>query len=143
MKLHGVARLDANVPSEDVSKTAKCRNAGAEGREKVEELERKIRDLEITNRVKEQFIGLLEKDREKLSAERENYVQEVIAQSRRLGQLEVQVRQLGAPSERVRAFDMGMEIPSPFETKAELFQSIFLTFAGGKGLDRRGFNRGL
>ena len=64
-----------------------------------EVLRLKVRDLEITNRVKDQFIGMLEKDREKLASERENYVRELMGQSHRIGQLETRLLQTGAPAD--------------------------------------------
>jgi hypothetical protein len=65
--------------------------------EGIRDLRRKITDLEITNRVKEQFVEMLQKDRERIVGEREGYVRELMAQSRRIGELETQVLQLGAP----------------------------------------------
>lgn len=56
---------------------------------------RKITDLEITNRVKEQFVELLQQERERMSREREGYVRELMAKSHRIGELETQVLQLG------------------------------------------------
>lgn len=65
--------------------------------ESIRELHRKITDLEITNRVKEQFVEMLQKERERMMDEREGYVRELITQSHRIGALETQVLQLGAP----------------------------------------------
>ena len=65
--------------------------------ESIRDMRRKITDLEITNRVKEQFVDLLQKERERMMGERDGYVRELMAQSRRIGELETQVLQLGAP----------------------------------------------
>lgn len=88
----------ASAPIEDVPKSAERSSRRAEDTEGADALQAKIRDLEITNRVKDQFIGMLEKDREKLLGERENYVRELIGQSRRIGELESQLLQIGAGS---------------------------------------------
>lgn len=60
----------------------------------------KIRDLEITNRVKDQVIGMTEKERDRLMDERENRVRELMTQSHRIGQLETQLLQLEASEVR-------------------------------------------
>ena len=65
--------------------------------EDTETLHLRLRDLEITNRVKDQFIGRLEKDRENFAAERERYVRQLMTQSHQIGQLETKLLQLGAP----------------------------------------------
>ena len=57
----------------------------------------KLRDLEINNRVKDQVIERLEKDREAFNEERQRYVAQLIGQSRKVGELESQLLQLGAP----------------------------------------------
>ena len=85
-----------SAPANDAPKTSERSSRHAEDTEAVEALRAKLRDSEITNRVKDQFIGMLEKDREKLAAERENYVRELIGQSHRIGQLESQLLQLGS-----------------------------------------------
>lgn len=63
--------------------------------EDVRDLRRKIIDLEITNRVKEQFVEILQQERERFTGERDSYVRELMTQSRRIGELETQVLQLG------------------------------------------------
>ena len=87
-----------SAPANDAPKTSERSSRHSEDMEAVEALRAKLRDSEITNRVKDQFIGMLEKDREKLAAERENYVRELIGQSHRIGQLESQLHQIGAPA---------------------------------------------
>ncbi len=64
----------------------------------IRDLWRKITDLEITNQVKEQYVELLQQERGRLVGEREGYVRELMAQSRRIGELETQVLQLGPPA---------------------------------------------
>ena len=89
----------ASDSADEIPKAAERTAPVAEESDAIEALRVKVRDLEITNRVKDQFIDILEKDREKLANERENYVRELMGQSHRIGQLETQILQLGAPAE--------------------------------------------
>ena len=57
-------------PVEEVKSIRKT----SEGSEGIEELRGKLRDLEITNRVKDHFIERLEKDREAFGETRQRYV---------------------------------------------------------------------
>lgn len=73
------------------------KRAGSEAED--DSLRAKLRDLEITNRVKDQFITMLEGDRKRLMDEREQYVRELMAQSRQIGELETRlVHQIPASS---------------------------------------------
>ena len=87
---------EKKIPNASEEKQAPKTASTASGNE-MESIERKVRDLEITNRVKDQFIGMLEKDRERLVGEREGYVRELMSQSRHIGELETRLLQLGAP----------------------------------------------
>jgi len=58
--------------------------------------EAKIRDLEITNRVKDHYIERLEKQIDAFDRERQHYVEQLMNSSHRLGELEVRL-QLSAP----------------------------------------------
>jgi hypothetical protein len=58
---------------------------------RVKELELKIRDLEITNRVKDQFIGMKDKFIEQLQQEQRNIIERLIDSSHRIGQLEIKL----------------------------------------------------
>lgn len=89
----------AATPGNEVPKGAERAAPSAGEGDALETLRVKVRDLEITNRVKDQFIGMLEKDREKLASERENYVRELMGQSHRIGQLETRLLQIGAPAD--------------------------------------------
>lgn len=84
---------------ERVRKASEEDPAPAEDREEIGLLRTKLRDLEITNRVKDQVIGMMEKERDRLIDERENHVHELMSQSYRIGQLETEVKQLGAPND--------------------------------------------
>ncbi len=98
--------------------------------ERMKELEKAVRDLEITNRAKDYFIDRLEADRERFAAERERWMQQLVTQSRTIGQLETQLLQLEAPKERVGRDQIppvkvhNVEVvdthePSPYEHVAE------------------------
>jgi predicted RNase H-like nuclease (RuvC/YqgF family) len=69
----------------------------SEGSEEIEELQGKVRNLEIANRVKDQVIEKYEKDLEGFDKERQGYVSKLMAQSRQMGILETQLLQLDAP----------------------------------------------
>jgi hypothetical protein len=64
------------------------------GHRELDELRKENFDLKITNRAKDQFIDLLQKERSEFSSERERYVQQLVAASRHLGELEQRLLQL-------------------------------------------------
>lgn len=68
---------------------------GSNNNSAMEALEWKLRDLEITNKVKDQVIQKLEK-------EQERFVDKLMASSHRIGVLETKLLQLGAPNEEDR-----------------------------------------
>jgi len=84
---------DAQAKDESVPKHA-------ERADEDDSLHTKLRDSEITNRVKDQVIKMLEDERKRLMDERENYVHELMAQSRQIGELETRLLQIGAPVRR-------------------------------------------
>jgi hypothetical protein len=57
---------------------------------KVQELEREIMDLKITNRGKDMFI-------EQLKSERTGFFEKLLLSNRTVGQLETKLRQLNEP----------------------------------------------
>ncbi|HEV2452926.1 MAG TPA: hypothetical protein VGY98_01605 [Verrucomicrobiae bacterium] len=63
------------------------------------ELELQIRDLEITNRVKDQVIGMKDKFIEQLQQEQRNYIERLIDSSHRIGQLEAKLLEIESPSD--------------------------------------------
>lgn len=65
---------------------------GSHANSGMETLEWKLRDLEITNKVKDQVIQKLEK-------EQQRFVDKLMASSHRIGVLETKLLQLGAPRE--------------------------------------------
>jgi len=62
------------------------------------ELELQIRDLEITNRVKDQVIGMKDKFIEQLQQEQRNFIERLIDSNHRIGQLETKLLQIESPA---------------------------------------------
>ncbi len=89
--------IPTNTAAEEVRNTSEPDSRPAENAGETDTLRNKLRDLEITNRVKDQVIGMMEKERDRLMSERENYVHELMGQSHRIGQLETQLLQLDGP----------------------------------------------
>jgi hypothetical protein len=65
------------------------------GHRELDELRKENLDLKITNRAKDQYIDLLQKERSEFAGERERHVQQLVAASRQLGELEQRLLQLG------------------------------------------------
>ena len=61
------------------------------------ELQKQVRDLEITNRVKDGIIDMLQKERERFGEERKGYIAQMVDGSRKIGELESMLHQLEAP----------------------------------------------
>ena len=64
---------------------------------RVKGLEQEIMDLKITNKGKDYFITQLKEDREQFVRERETFVQQLMTQNHRIGELETKLLQLEAP----------------------------------------------
>ena len=64
---------------------------------RLKELELENRDLMITTRAKDMFIEQLRKDREDFVKERQQFVDQLISSSRRIGELETKLLQIEAP----------------------------------------------
>ena len=62
-------------------------------------LQQKIIDLTITNRVKDQVIGIKDQLITELQERDRNYVERLIATGHRIGELETQLKQLNAPDQ--------------------------------------------
>jgi len=69
--------------------------------ERIKELERENLDLKITNRGKDYFVDELKKEREFFETVRQQMTQQLIAQSERVGELQVKLHQLEAPRQAV------------------------------------------
>jgi hypothetical protein len=67
----------------------------------IREMESEIMDLRITNRAKDMFIQQLQEDRQQIVKEREGFIGKLIKFTRKVGQLETQVLQLGGKSDAV------------------------------------------
>lgn len=85
-----------NPPVKEIPNPSEPVRKGSADLAEMKDLELKIRDLEITNRVKDQFIGMLEKERVEFQKERQGYVERLISSSRELGQLHTQLTMLGS-----------------------------------------------
>jgi hypothetical protein len=72
-------------------------------------LELKVRDLEITNRAKDYFIEQWQKERDSFNDERQKYVTNLMSFSRKVGELETKLHQLGAPT-RPNELPQGSEL---------------------------------
>jgi hypothetical protein len=70
-----------------------------EADEEVKALRQEIFDLKITNRGKDYFIEQLQKEREAFTEERQRYVEDLMRFNRRVGELELQLKQIEAPSD--------------------------------------------
>lgn len=78
------------------SETASRSDTG--GSERADELIRQNRDLEIATRAKDFYIERLEKERDSFNDERQRYVGQLMSFSKKVGELETQLLQLGASS---------------------------------------------
>lgn len=91
--------------------------------EETRDLRRKVMDLEITNRVKEQLLTRLNDELIRKDEERRTYIERLIADSRRIGELESQVLQLGAPVQSKydlpKPADSFRAVPHDMETTRE------------------------
>jgi hypothetical protein len=87
-----------NEPAEPVGSVPKDavtgRSAGVDEPAHARELELQIRDLEITNRVKDQVISMKDKFIEQLQQEQRDYIERLIDSSHRVGQLETKLLQI-------------------------------------------------
>jgi hypothetical protein len=92
-----------NTPSEPVGSVPKEpeRRSGqpADSREpgRIKELELQVRDLEITNRVKDQVIGMKDQQIGQLQQEQRDYIERLIDSGHRIGELETKLLQLEGP----------------------------------------------
>lgn len=87
-----------NIP-QDAERHAKRSTSHAEAEsDQVRELEHKVKDLEINNRVKDRYIEKLKEDSEGFAMERQRYVAELMSSSRKLGELETKLLQIESPS---------------------------------------------
>lgn len=77
--------------------------------QELSDLRRKVMDLEITNRVKEQLLTRLNDELINKDEERRTYIERLISDSRRIGELQSQLLQLGAPAQTA-------SLPKPAET---------------------------
>lgn len=79
-------------------------------RNQQRELDLKLRDLEITNRVKDKHIEMLEKERERFNDERQSYVTQLVGLSRQIGEAEQRLLQDG---KNASVLDYNSHQPTP------------------------------
>lgn len=82
---------DASEPLAQVDEPA-----GADTYE-IKSLRQEIVDLKITNRGKDYFIEQLQKEREAFADERQRYLEDLMRFNRRVGELELQLKQIESP----------------------------------------------
>jgi hypothetical protein len=99
----------------DAETAAPHRTRRESDREQAREFDLKLRDLEITNRVKDKHIEMLEKERERFNEERQQYVTQLIGMSRLAGDMERRLLQLG---------ERKPEPERPTEVESELAHSL-------------------
>ena len=68
--------------------------------DEVQDLRRKVMDLEITNRVKEELLRRAQTQLDQADEERKTYIERLIAGSRKIGELETHLLQLGSGDTR-------------------------------------------
>ena len=68
--------------------------------DEIHDFRRKIMDLEITNRVKEELLRRIQTQLEQADDERKAYIERLIADSRKIGELETRLLQLGSGETR-------------------------------------------
>ncbi len=66
--------------------------------DRIRELEREVMDLKITNRGKDYFIDQLKQQQQGMAEERKELVGQLMTVNRHLGELEMQLLQLGQPA---------------------------------------------
>ena len=100
----GTVLKDAERPS------GQSADSGERGR--VKELELQVRDLEITNRVKDQVIGMKDQQIGQLQQEHRDYIERLIDSGHRIGELETKLLQLEGPSAEKAEFRTKLKVTS-------------------------------
>jgi len=93
-KFNEPSEPNGNVPKDAVTPRSAVVGEAAQTRE----LELQIRDLEITNRVKDKIIGMKDKFIEQLQQEQREYIERLIESSHHIGQLETKLLQIESPA---------------------------------------------
>jgi hypothetical protein len=86
-------------PSEN-PQSASAQDSTAPANE-VAELEKQIFDLSITNRAKDMFIERLQDERKAFADERQTYIDQLVSNSRQLGELKIRLFQLEGPRDEL------------------------------------------
>jgi hypothetical protein len=90
------AESDATIPKAAERRPADRSPVSEDVREEIEELKRKVMNLTITDRVKEQVIKQYEKDRAQFAQERKEYIEQLMTFNRQIGEMETQLLQLNS-----------------------------------------------
>jgi len=90
----------ASVPKDSERRERTTTQPSEDDSEEVEELQKQIRDLEITNRVKDMFVAQLQKDREHFELERKDYIEQLMSFNRKVGELETKLLQIESSTNR-------------------------------------------
>ena len=98
-----ITRSQNSIPEQgkDVPKTSETNSESLNNqpngdRDRMKDLEREVMDLKITNKAKDFFIEEMQKDRERFTIERGQYVERLIQTNRKVGELETKLLQLNA-----------------------------------------------
>ena len=83
---------ESALPNRSEGKTKTAPDSG-----ETEKLRLEVRDLQILNRGKDYFIDQLKMERDSFNGERQKYVERLMSFSRKVGELQTQLFQLGAP----------------------------------------------
>ncbi len=91
-KAGGGVYSSKTVPNDAEGRSAKTTSETESNPESVKDLNQEIFDLKITNRAKDMFI-------EQMKKERDDFIQQIVAGSRKIGELETRLLQLEAPEQ--------------------------------------------
>ena len=97
IKSTGVSASVGSVPKDSEKRHQSPETHSEPDETRIRELEKEVLDLKITNRGKDYFIEQIQKERETFAEERREYVAELMAFNRKVGELETKLLQLGAP----------------------------------------------
>jgi hypothetical protein len=84
--------------SEPVQQSKPSPSVTDENAKRIKDLEQEVMDLKITNRGKDYFIEQLTNDRKNFTEERQTFVDKLITFTRKVGELETKLQQLGSPN---------------------------------------------
>src|ERR1051325_11009488 len=95
----GFPNAKANVPKPSESANGSSEAAAVASPKAEEELRKQILDLNITNRAKDMYIERLHEERKAFDVERKGYIDQLVSDSRQIGELTTRLLQLEGPDE--------------------------------------------